>query len=154
EEALEAVKNNKIDWRHCAVVETGTSKSAATPPALNGDRGASHGGMDADESGDFSKILDQGSDSLTILVNTKHSAWLVLNHTYFPGWQAEIDGKPTQIFPANLMFRAVQIPSGRHALGFYYRPTSFFAGIKLLNLALVISCGIILWSLAYAIKQN
>ena len=54
---------------------------------------------------------------------------LVLNDTYYPGWTAEIDGKATEILPANIAFRAVVVPPGDHLVIFRYRPQSVRFGL-------------------------
>ena len=55
---------------------------------------------------------------------------------YYPGWQAFIDGEKTQIFQANYLFQAIQVPAGSHEVVFKFRPLSFFIGaiVSLLTL--------------------
>ncbi len=50
------------------------------------------------------------------------SALLVLSDSFYPGWYAFIDGKPTKIYPANLNQRAVIFPAGEHEVIFHYEP--------------------------------
>ena len=50
-----------------------------------------------------------------------HSAFdrpklLIISNTYYPGWQATIDGKPAEIMHANYMFQAIYIPAGAHQI--------------------------------------
>ncbi len=55
--------------------------------------------------------------------------WLVLSDPFAPGWIAELDGRPVQILPANLAFRAVEIPDAApHQVTFCYRPKSIRIG--------------------------
>ena len=39
---------------------------------------------------------------------------LLLHDTYYPGWTAELDGKPTAILRTDQLFLAVDVPAGNH----------------------------------------
>ncbi len=54
---------------------------------------------------------------------------LTLSDQYYPGWQATIDGQPTEIVRADTVFRAVCVPAGDHTVRFEYEPTSLYAGV-------------------------
>ncbi|HWM84834.1 MAG TPA: YfhO family protein [Kofleriaceae bacterium] len=47
---------------------------------------------------------------------------LVLGEAYFPGWQAEVDGRPARVFRANYALRAVEVPAGARRVAFQFRP--------------------------------
>lgn len=48
--------------------------------------------------------------------------YVVLNDMFHPAWTAEVDGEPAPVLRANVMFRAVAIPQGRHEVRFLFRP--------------------------------
>jgi hypothetical protein len=50
---------------------------------------------------------------------------LVLNDIWHPWWDASVDGVPTGILKANVLFRAVKVPPGNHVVHFEFHP---FAG--------------------------
>jgi len=56
---------------------------------------------------------------------------LTLSDQYYPGWQATVDGQPTDIMRADTVFRAVCVPAGDHVVRFDYRPTSLLIGVLL-----------------------
>ncbi|MGE0747437.1 MAG: hypothetical protein AB7K86_19410 [Rhodospirillales bacterium] len=62
-------------------------------------------------------VVDVASDS---------GGFVVLHDVWHPWWQAEIDGRPAPMLRANVLFRAVAVPPGRHAVRFVFRP---FAGL-------------------------
>lgn len=53
---------------------------------------------------------------------------LVFGDTYYPGWQATIDGKPAKIFPVNIKERGMLVPKGSHEVIWQYRPKSVAVG--------------------------
>lgn len=55
---------------------------------------------------------------------TTYRAFLVLNDLWYPGWEVEVDGRPAELLRANLLFRAVALPPGRHDVTFRFRPFS------------------------------
>ena len=82
---------------------------------------------------------------LSILPNTNPApGYLVLSDSYFPGWEARVDGRPARILCANYLVRAVALAAGRHQVVFSYRPWpwrigskfSLVSGLLLLGMAL------------------
>jgi hypothetical protein len=69
----------------------------------------------------------------TVVIQTTNDtpAMLYLSDSYYPGWVATIDGKPTKIYKADYAFRAVRVDQGTHEVIFTYRPMSFYWGIVL-----------------------
>lgn len=53
---------------------------------------------------------------------------LVLNESFYPGWEARIDGVSAVIYPANLAFQAIVVPAGTHEVEFRFRSNSFLQG--------------------------
>jgi O-antigen/teichoic acid export membrane protein len=91
-------------------------------------------------------------------VSLDQPAWLVLNDTYFVGWQAwdrrAGAGQETElaIRRANGNFRAVRLDAGQHTVRFEYSPWSFKLGAFVTFMAgvtIVFIVGLWLWQLAY-----
>jgi hypothetical protein len=57
-----------------------------------------------------------------IEVTAPIAGFVVLNDIWHPWWRAEVDGVETDILKANVLFRAVQVPAGRHKVTFSFRP--------------------------------
>ena len=49
---------------------------------------------------------------------------LALHETWYPGWIAEIDGRRVPILRADVLFRGVEVPAGRHRVVFRFAPFS------------------------------
>jgi hypothetical protein len=85
-------------------------------------------------------VSEQSPHRISLLVEAPVAGFVVLADTFYPGWQATVDGRPAQIWPANLAFRAVAVESGQHEIVFNYRPRSFTVGlwISIVTLLIVI----------------
>jgi hypothetical protein len=57
--------------------------------------------------------------------------FLLLADTFYPGWTAEVDGKPVQLYRANLSVRAIQLPMGSHVVRFAYEPPGVRNGLAI-----------------------
>lgn len=66
---------------------------------------------------------------------------LVLSDTYFPGWEARIDGRPVPILEPYGFLRGVVLEAGAHQIEFSYRPRSLRIGstLSILSLVLIIA---------------
>lgn len=64
---------------------------------------------------------------------------VVLSDTYFPGWQASVDGRPVEILEVFGALRGVVVEAGTHRVEMVYRPASAYwgAGLALVGVGLV-----------------
>ncbi len=68
-------------------------------------------------------------------VSTSRDGLLFVSDTWYPGWEAYVDGRKTKIYRANYAFRGIKVPSGEHKVKFVYRPASFFNGLRVTAVA-------------------
>lgn len=84
------------------------------------------------------------ADNRVIVRATFHRpGFLVLADLYYPAWTAAIDGRPTRIYRANYLFRAVAVPAGTHEVRFVYRDRAFALGLLIALSA--VACGFAAW---------
>ena len=88
-------------------------------------------------SGEILTMADYGN-SVVLEVAVERDSWLVLADTYYPGWTATIDGRPTEIFQTNLAFRSISVPPGAHVIRFDYHPWWLIPGALISIASLVI----------------
>ena len=77
------------------------------------------------------KLLSYKANRFNLEYEADSDAFLYVSDTYYPGWRAYVDGKETKIYRANLAFRAIEAPKGRHTVVFKYVPMSFYIGLVL-----------------------
>ena len=89
------------------------------------------------------RVVSRTDTEVRLDVQAKAAGHVVLLDTFYPGWHAEVDGRERPIRAADLAFRAVAVPPGRHTVRFFYRPTSVIAG-GALSLAALLAIGVCL----------
>jgi len=70
------------------------------------------------------RIVRYENTVIDIEVETAFPGFVVLNDIWHPWWFASIDGTPARIHKANVLFRAVAVGPGRHALRFEFAPVA------------------------------
>lgn len=118
EEALEAVLSDPELGLNWIVVEA-TKYDADEPCLVEPDLTASI------------RMLSESANRTQIELNTRHSGWLVMKDTFYPGWVAWVNGAKEPIFAANSIFRAVRVDAGTSLIEFRYQPLSFSLGVTL-----------------------
>ncbi len=76
-------------------------------------------------------IKKDADDEVEVAVESEGDALLVVAQTWFPGWEASVDGAPAPCLRADYAFTAVPVPKGAKTVHLRYRPTSFRVGLAL-----------------------
>jgi hypothetical protein len=74
------------------------------------------------------EVLFASANRLEIRTESSTAGWLLVRDTYYPGWTATVSGEAVEVFPANAVFRAVQVPAGEQVVVMHYNPASFYTG--------------------------
>jgi hypothetical protein len=89
------------------------------------------------------RLVSRRSDALRYEVEADRDGLLVVADAWDPGWRATVDGSRAEVLRANVAFRAVAVPAGRHAVEMVYRPSSAALGLGLTVLGLVSSLALV-----------
>jgi hypothetical protein len=81
-------------------------------------------------------ILENGDS--TIKTKNENDAYLVYSQATYPGWEALIDGKPTEMRTTNYLFGSILVPKGEHNIVWRFRPKSFYFGTFVSILSLLV----------------
>ena len=76
-------------------------------------------------------IIKYSPNEVNINVNSDRPKLLFLSDSYYSGWEATINGKPTPTYRADYVFRAIKIFEGNSKVVFSYNPMSFKVGLIL-----------------------
>ncbi|MGM5630863.1 YfhO family protein [Apibacter raozihei] len=96
------------------------------------------------------ELIEYEPNHLTYSSNSKSEQLAVFSEIYYPhGWNAYIDDKPTTIYQADYILRALKIPAGKHTINFKFEPSVIQKGkiITLLSFVLfiILSGGLLFW---------
>jgi hypothetical protein len=119
DEAIRWLLDPRTDLRRQVVLDSG--------PAHGGEPGF-HG---------TSQIVRSEPDDVLIEVDVSDPGHVVLLDGYERNWRATVDRRPTLVRRANLGFRAVDVPAGRHTVRLSYRPRAVVIGLAVSSLSLV-----------------
>ena len=82
------------------------------------------------------QIINYSPQKVEIKTSSHTNQFLFLSDTYYPGWEAKIDGIKTKIHRADYAFRAVPVQAGNHLVSFEYKPLSLKLGLTISALTL------------------
>lgn len=83
------------------------------------------------------RIVQDDPSTVVVEAAMPSAGVVVLRDTDTASWHADVDGTPADMVPANLLYRAVALPPGRHTIRFTYRPRAFIDGLMISGLTLV-----------------
>lgn len=69
-----------------------------------------------------SLIRSYRNTEVVIDANSPDGGWVVLNDVWQPWWFVTVDGKNAPMLRANVLFRAVEVPPGKHSIRFSFEP--------------------------------
>jgi hypothetical protein len=83
------------------------------------------------------RVVHETADRVLIEAELSGDGYVVLVDGHDPGWRAHVDGRKAPLVRANVAFRAVSVPGGRHSVEMVYRPTAALAGLAVSGTTLV-----------------
>jgi uncharacterized membrane protein YfhO len=84
--------------------------------------------LDACGGEDRVTLLRRETNSLMIDADLKCKGMVIAGETFFPGWEARVDGKLSPVFEAYTTLRGVVVDAGHHRIEMRYRPKSVYFG--------------------------
>lgn len=90
-------------------------------------------------------------EHLSLEARVDHPCFLVLSELFYPGWRADVDGAATAILRADGVLRAIPLPAGSHQITFTFRPRSFYGGVLLTFLTLLL---VLAWLISARLRPS
>jgi hypothetical protein len=107
-----------------------------------------------DVTGDAVRVTGFDSNSLEAEVDVAagNGAWLLYADGFHPAWHATVDGRPAKVVPANLAFKAVELPPGRSRVRFEFWDGWASLGLyALAGSSVLISLALLAWAARVAL---
>ena len=74
------------------------------------------------------RIITSSANEVSLEIFSENPGFLVIADVWYPGWRAFVDGDPIPVLRANYLFRAIEIPDGKHEVMVVYQPNWFYWG--------------------------
>jgi len=128
--------NGRFQWAGCAINASNDADALkktidSIQILLNGQVVIEGSGMDqpCSSSGKASiQVINDNPHQTSVSVTADEAGWLVMADTWYPGWEAQVDGSPAPIYHADYLLRGVFVQKGQHQVDFVYRPQWFNLG--------------------------
>lgn len=118
-EILKLIAENSLNFRKILILEE------KIPFSLDGGSGSA-------------QLISSTVNTQKFQVKTDKPALFYISDTFFPGWSVKVNNMEEKIYRANYNFRAVIVPAGESMVEFSYLPNSFFLGIIISVISLII----------------
>ena len=77
------------------------------------------------------QIKSFAPEAITLDIDTAENAILSISLPHYPGWQARLNGKATEIVRAYAGLSAIEIPAGQHVLSLEFAPLTYTIGASI-----------------------
>jgi hypothetical protein len=126
-EAMSIMREPGFDPAKIVVLEDPEGSAGIAPrPRVQGAATADHlAYIDEAESTGTANLVEDRRNTVQISTDSETGGFLFLSDTYYSGWRADVDGLPARIYKADVAFRAVRVPPGRHVVRYVFAPVSF-----------------------------
>jgi hypothetical protein len=95
------------------------------------------------------KLVDMTPKFMKYETQSSSNGVVVFSEIYYPGWAATIDGQPAKVLRADYIFRALEVPAGKHTVEFTFKPKAYTVGNKVTSAAswivLLVLLGSVWW---------
>jgi hypothetical protein len=89
------------------------------------------------------QVISYAPTAIRLETDSAGPAFLVATDSYYPGWEATVDGSARRIYATDAAFRGLRVPGGKHTIDFRFVPRTLYwsAAVSALALmALLILC--------------
>jgi len=108
----------------CIAIEGNTPEVVINPAELDG----------------LVKVESDSPNRIVLNSTSRTNGWVLIRDTWYPGWKVKIDGISTQLFRAELLFKALPVSAGNHRIELEYAPDLYYFGLTISIMAWLTFC--------------
>ena len=143
--ALEWLQAHEADVAWAAVVEGDESETELFPKNLVSDQFSPVTPGDSENRAEIVWVR-RSPNRLVLEVTLDRPGFLVLSQVWYPGWRAEVNGQPVEVWRTDGVLNGVYLESGQHTVSFVYRPWWTWVGGFISGITWAALC---LWALGW-----
>jgi len=123
--------DSSINLHKVAVIETPLPQSLAPAPQTD----------------EPVRFRSYEADRIVLDAEAGTGGLLILSEIYYPGWRANLNGKPVAIYKVDGALRGILLPRGTSRITLEYAPGTFYAGacLSFLTFAGVLTQSLLRW---------
>lgn len=91
--------------------------------------------------------VDFRTNSISAQISTDEDTFVNFSQCYYPGWNAYVDNKKTELYKVNGLIMGIDVPQGEHKIEFRFEPLAVLIGGIITGGTLIILIGA--WILTY-----
>ena len=91
------------------------------------------------------EIVKDEDNYISFNTQNDQTKLVFISNSFYPGWQAYIDGQETKIYQTNYAFQSILAPAGEHQIILRYTPTYFKLCLILASVSAIILLGILIY---------
>jgi hypothetical protein len=91
------------------------------------------------------KIIEKSATSYTLTTESSAPFWIFISDANYPGWKAQIDGVAVQVYTAQVLGKAIEIPAGKHEMRVYFDSHTIKVGAAITVLSLLFLLAVVLF---------
>jgi hypothetical protein len=127
-ERLRTIARGPWDPRRTVILETYPNEAPPVPTEAPAGR---------------ARVLVKKPGYYEIEAENDADAYLVLSEAYYPGWEADVDGRAVEVLPANHLIQTIRLSAGKHRVRFQYHSRFLGLGFAVAALAALVPVGLL-----------
>ena len=92
------------------------------------------------------QVVSYTPAAVRLQTDSPQPAELIAADSYYPGWRAFVDNQPAPLNSAEIAFRSIPVPAGRHTVDMLFVPETLFRSAALSALTLLITLAVFMRS--------
>jgi hypothetical protein len=91
------------------------------------------------------RVVSYQPTEIRLETESAAAGFLVAADSWYPGWQAFVDGRPVRLYATDAAFRGIRTPAGRHGVEMRFVPVTLYWSAAISGIALLMTALVFVW---------